>query len=297
MAFVQDLGNVFHTGVVTQPAPPDPEEPIAAELKIPVVSDIRERRRLAKRFIRNVQPQIHEAASAEADVCGKSSENLISEVDQLLEACVQATDDAARSIGDTTSQADVHMSDGFELTNGDVHEETNLDESAKSVDVEMQDVEVAGEESLANGTTEKLIDTVLTEVDGNIPLTNSDLPISSKNHKPPETNGNASISEVTNPPTPPLSNGDAGTDRNDVLTQGGVPWYLKEFNPEGTSISQDKWNGRDAVARLSEDLSDMDDEALNGLGADVAGAQKPVVVAPAPVAKPKKAKPKRNRRR
>lgn len=303
MAFVQDLGNIFHTGIVTQPAP-DPEEPIAAELKRPVVLDIKERRRLAKRIIRAVQPQLHLAANAEADICAKPSESLISELDQLLEACVQFTGDTARSIGDTASQADVdvHMSNGLELTNGDTtHEEGKLAESARTVDVEMQDVELAGEEegnpSLTNGTTETgVTDTILAEVDPNVSQASSDLLHGTKSNKPSDRNGNTSISETANPPTPPLSNGDAGTDRNDVLTQGGVPWYLKEFNPEGTSISQEKWNGRDAVARLSEDLSDMDDEALNGLGADVAGAHRHAIVA-APVVKAKKARPKRNRRR
>ncbi|CAG8983503.1 hypothetical protein HYALB_00004304 [Hymenoscyphus albidus] len=300
MPFVQDLGNIFHTGVVSQPEPKT-EEPIASELKRPVVLDIKERRRLAKRIIRAVQPLLHLAARAEADICGKSSESLVSEVDQLLEACVQVTGDTARSMGDSASLADVdvHMTNGVELTNGNAHEEAKLPAVAKSIDVEMQDAEASEESnpSLTNGTTDTSVtDTTLPEAEGVISQANPDILNGTNTGKHPETNGNTSISDIANPPTPPLSNGDAGPDRNDVLTNGGIPWYLKEFNPEGTSISQEKWNGRDAVARLSEDLSDMDDEALNGLGADVAGANRHIIVA-APVAKAKKAKPKRNRRR
>ncbi|CAK7206006.1 hypothetical protein SEUCBS139899_008789 [Sporothrix eucalyptigena] len=56
----------------------------------------------------------------------------------------------------------------------------------------------------------------------------------------------------------------------DTLHDGGVLWYLNGFYLEGTTAVEEQWSsGRDAVRLLSEDLTDMDDEELNGLGFDV----------------------------
>ncbi|ERS97198.1 hypothetical protein HMPREF1624_06529 [Sporothrix schenckii ATCC 58251] len=56
----------------------------------------------------------------------------------------------------------------------------------------------------------------------------------------------------------------------DTLHDGGVLWYLGSFGLEGTTVVEEQWSsGRDAVRLLSEDLTDMDDEELNGLGFDV----------------------------
>ncbi|EHL02580.1 putative NuA3 HAT complex component NTO1 [Glarea lozoyensis 74030] len=74
-AFAQDFGNVFHNGIVSQPVP-QPEQPVSSELKKPIVTDIRERRRLAKRIIKTIQPQLQAAVRAEADISGKSAEIL-----------------------------------------------------------------------------------------------------------------------------------------------------------------------------------------------------------------------------
>ncbi|PHH84114.1 hypothetical protein CDD83_2447 [Cordyceps sp. RAO-2017] len=74
----------------------------------------------------------------------------------------------------------------------------------------------------------------------------------------------------TGPPTPPQSNGSFGKEPGDPLVEGGVLWYLKAMEPAGTSILSEHWAaGRDAVRMLSEDLTDLDDEELRGLGADV----------------------------
>ncbi len=55
----------------------------------------------------------------------------------------------------------------------------------------------------------------------------------------------------------------------DTLHEGGILWYLDNFSPQGTTAVEEEWAGRDAVRLLSEDLTDMDEEELNGLEFDV----------------------------
>jgi NuA3 HAT complex component NTO1 len=302
-AFAQDLSNVFHNGIVSQPVP-QAEQPLSIELKKPVITDIRERRRLAKRIIKTIQPQLQAAVRAEAELSGKSAEILVRDLDQLLETSIQSNGDAISvSIGDTGSQADadVHMTNGGEVENGDarVNQLTNGSE-----DVEMRDLAVSSEganqftgSKLMDGSNiVETIDTTLTEVDGNIFQGNLDHSNGIKMNKHHETNGDSGALQNHNPPTPPLSNGDSTNGHNhDFLVAGGTPWFLEEFHPDGTSISQEKWIGRDTLSRLSEDLSDMDEATLNGL----LTADEPVgeVVVPVSITKAKKAKPRRNRKR
>lgn len=49
------------------------------------------------------------------------------------------------------------------------------------------------------------------------------------------------------------------------LAFGGIPWYLEPFDPVGTTIHDERWTGREVLRGMSEELSDMDDEQLNGL--------------------------------
>ncbi|KIW02172.1 uncharacterized protein PV09_06336 [Verruconis gallopava] len=63
------------------------------------------------------------------------------------------------------------------------------------------------------------------------------------------------------PPTPPRSE----KDLLDPLANGGIPWYLELFNPHGTTIYDEEWPGRDVLRDLSEELSELDEDALNDL--------------------------------
>jgi len=306
MGFAHDLCNVFHSGVVTQPSP-DSEIVLSSEIKKPVVMDIKERKKLGKRIVKAIQPQLQMAVRAEADINGKSADDLLKELDQLLDASVQPTGDTISvSVGDSHSLADadarherdVEMANGVEPSN---HENESAEDSRKqlinngSEDVEMQDADAPGEEvDEGIGSAEEVSDKALAEVDGNVSQTKAEYVNGVKNGNKPDTNGTA---KSQNPPTPPLSNGDASTDHSDPLVNGGIPWYLKEFRPEGTSIVQERGPGKDAVSQLSEDLSDMDDEALKGLGIDVDEGGDAIVAAVAGIPKPKKAKAKKKKSR
>ncbi|TVY33011.1 Peregrin [Lachnellula subtilissima] len=306
MGFAHDICNVFHAGVVTQPSP-DAGIVLSSEIKKPVVTDIKERKKLGKRIVKAIQPQLQMAVRAEADINGKSADDLLKELDQLLDASVQLTGDTISvSVGDSHSLADtdrherdVDMADGIEHS---THENESANGSQKqstnngSDDVEMQDADAPSERvDEGTGSTEET-DKALIEVDGNVSQTKVEHVNGVKNSNKPDINGTMKPHQ---PPTPPLSNGDASTDPTDPLINGGIPWYLKDFHPEGTSIVQELSSGKDAVSQLSEDLSDMDDEALKGLGIDVDEGGHGIVATVAGILKPKakaKAKKKKSRR-
>ncbi|KAK3380192.1 hypothetical protein B0T24DRAFT_185925 [Lasiosphaeria ovina] len=83
------------------------------------------------------------------------------------------------------------------------------------------------------------------------------------------SNGNTISNGSGGPLTPPQSNGSFGRDPTNILAEGGLPWYLQGFALKGTSAVEEQWTGRDAVRSLSEELTDMDDEALKDLEFDV----------------------------
>ncbi len=63
-------------------------------------------------------------------------------------------------------------------------------------------------------------------------------------------------------PTPPFNSEE---DPSALLSHGGIPWYMDPFDPVGTTIHEERWTGRDVVRGMSEELSDMDEEELQGL--------------------------------
>lgn len=85
---------------------------------------------------------------------------------------------------------------------------------------------------------------------------------------PPNTNGYEPVAQDSAQPTPltpPQSNGSLGRETDNTLTEGGILWYLRPFDPVGTTVVEEQWAGRDAVRSLSEELTDMDEEELNDL--------------------------------
>jgi NuA3 HAT complex component NTO1 len=63
------------------------------------------------------------------------------------------------------------------------------------------------------------------------------------------------------PLTPPRSEKDLLA----PLTHGGIAWYLEPFEPQGTTVYDERWSGREVLRGMSEELSELDDEVLNGL--------------------------------
>jgi len=261
---------------------------------------LRGRRSLAKRILKAVQPQLEAAVRAEADISGKSTEKQLKELELAIEAALQTGPDSI-SLGGSVADAEGDHDRDVEMTDAAQHKINGHHGSkvtSNSADVDMEDADAPGEddEDAIIAVGEDTIDTgaALTEVNGNVSQTKPNHINGNKNATtPPDTNGYSSAPEhmQPSPPTPPVSNRDISTDHVDFLAKGGVPWYLKDFQPEGTSLLQ----GNEGGASFN-DILDMDEDAIaNGDYGEVIGAA--IIASPSKSKKGKAKKKARGSRR
>ncbi|KAH7360466.1 PHD-finger domain-containing protein [Rhexocercosporidium sp. MPI-PUGE-AT-0058] len=315
MSFALEFCEIFRNGILSEP-PVKPETAVSRELekgstikKTPL--DIKERRRLGKRIIKAIQPQLEAAVKSEAEISGKPVDRHLKDLLELLDSSYSAGQDSISvSLGDTGSVGDLDADQDTQMVRNSeaaasVTASGAQQSSVVAEDVEMPDADAPGEEvddepnGVALLTEDDTIntETALIEVDGNVSQKASQTNGIKNSSTSPETNGYVSAQEVIQPapPTPPTSNGDTNTDQADILANGGIPYYLKDFQPEGTSLLQ----GADVMSSFSEELSEMDDEELRGLGADFKAGTMEVVgaVVTASPSKAKKGKAKKKARR
>lgn len=234
-------------------------------------ADYKEKRKLAKRIVKAAQPSLEDATKKEGEVLRKSSEKELQHLDHLLELSMPSRrnslsgshlEDIIQSAGPEEMQLVNGFSLGESLTNGDpqtghkeaatvnglgLHYDTTLitDNSAFMV--------LNSRGGGLNGAGALKSDTPPLGLDQTPPTQGLD---SHMNRS--EVNPGIQIQE---PPTPPLSTGDD----TQPLSTGGIPWYLETFDPDGTTVQEERWTGRDLVRGMSEELSDMGDEELSGL--------------------------------
>ena len=220
----------------------------------------KEIQKLAKRILKAMKEPLEQAARKEAELKGNELEEAVRKVDSLgMFAGVKFTDaddTPIKGTGRLRSVSEISATAGASLGNEDI---------------DMPDVD-------------QPVDTVVCLK----PAGKKDaLPVLSKKQKKstPSSSGSSSNGQVTGssvdeqPPTeplsPPLSTASAHAPDQpgdaDVFADGGVPWYLTPFDPEGTTVYAERYTGRAVLREMSEELSDMDDEtltelAVNGIG-------------------------------
>lgn len=278
LSFATDLCEVITNGINTPPKEKEPSEPRFEVIDpVPVkniFADIRERRRLARRILRAIQPYLDTALHVESEILQKPFESVQKELENMVESSVDparpptATSRDKRSEEPAVDTIMVDAPDTLQITvrseledgatDGEAMDTAEDGDDGGNIEVNTSGLEVDGEnDEAASGSILKSTDTP-PDLDG----------YTSKPH--PAQSG---------PPTPPQSNGSLGQEPSDPLTEGGLVWYMKAFNPEGTTVVDEHWAaGRDAVRMLSEDLTDLDDEELKGLGVDVDSAMKTVAM-------------------
>ncbi|KAH8737953.1 PHD-zinc-finger like domain-containing protein [Ilyonectria robusta] len=267
LSFAADLCEIISTGISTPPrSASEPSEshfePIDASPTKNTFSDIRERRKLGKRILKAVQPYLETALRVESEISQKPFETLQKELETMVDNSVETGRPAAapnreEPIEEADDTIMVDAPQALQITvKGSLPEEEDAMDTGEDGDEDGGNIEV-------NTSGLGIID----EEDSKVELHNG---IKSSD-TPPDTDGYVSRPRPvqSGPPTPPQSNGSLGLDPADPLTEGGVLWYLKGHEPRGTSVLGEHWAGRDAVRMLSEDLTDMDDEELKGLGMDV----------------------------
>ncbi|KAH8880702.1 hypothetical protein GQ53DRAFT_754823 [Thozetella sp. PMI_491] len=296
LAFATDLCEIINIGINTESRPA-----VADEMRLEAVdvspsknstnyAEARDRKRLGKRILRAIQPQLEIALKDEADIISKAFEDLQKELEAMLDASLELRQ---RTI--TVSQDDIAVRASQDVEMTDAPEEAQIivrdlddERDAEGEVLDDEEVEATAVNTKAEG--ERSIDVGTSEAEesakvNGIVSSNASVAGEGANGKnaenqlgnrqkdsasPPAINGFGPGLHPPNsgPLTPPQSNGSLSRAQTDVLSDGGLHWYLKGFDLEGTTAVE-QWSGRDTARSSSEELSDMDEERLKGLEFDV----------------------------
>jgi NuA3 HAT complex component NTO1 len=253
--FSEDVSAVFSSviGFATLTNVGDAEQQLSGVAHSTLTSEQKQNKALAKRIIKAIQPYFDEALRKESDLAGKPHEKELPDLEALLDQRLRRQADAAADKPMQTSVKAKHEEcDTKERTgetavkgNGTMHlAPTPEDNSGDARDDE--DDDAANEAAIAAQFGSEGL-----HVTGRNPDT-MDVD---------EEGGEHISSGGTAPLTPPRSEKDLLA----PLAHGGIPWYMEPFDPVGTTVHDEKWTGRDVLRDMSEELSELDDDELNGL--------------------------------
>jgi NuA3 HAT complex component NTO1 len=218
-----------------------------------LTAEQKETKKLVKRIMKGLQPLFEEALRKEADLAGRPYEKL-PDLETLLNQKIQrraSALSAEESIRQTTENdehvaehgqevlpdgeagAVVAKADDMQLAptpddNAADPHHTAHDEAADEAAIAAQ----LGQDAMHVSTDEAGVDTMMVD------------------HV--EQNGQ--------PLTPPRS------EKNlNPLGNGGIPWYFEPFDIHGTTVYEERYTGREVLRDMSEELSELDDDILDGL--------------------------------
>lgn len=193
----------------------------------------REVKKMAKRIVKAVKEPLEDAMRKEAELRGLDRDEVIKRLDSLpLFASADIVKDEEPQNGKRRHRSSTGLSLPHDTTTDHDGDEEMIDADGPSQD---------GPASVAS--------------------------TASSNARAAKRNAKGKPAEPLSPPIS-LSSGNVqqhGDQQHDVFAQGGVPWYLESFKPEGTTIHEEQYNGRDVLRDMSEELSDMDEDTLTEL--------------------------------
>ncbi|OQE39852.1 hypothetical protein PENCOP_c006G03000 [Penicillium coprophilum] len=221
-AFSADLASLFTSEIGVEPAGDTAELQAQISGRAPELSlEQREKRKLAKRIIKVIQPSLEDAIRKESELNRKPFEKELKELDMILDHSV-------------------------------------MSRSGDSVEPE-GDLELPGPPDAMEGVEETL------------PTTEAPSEARPTDEQHPETSGVQELPSAEElmkcaptyyrHPTPVLTE----QDQQLPLAMGGIQWYMQPFDPVGTTVHEERWTGRDVMRGMSEELSELDEDELEGL--------------------------------
>ncbi|MCJ1391697.1 nuA3 HAT complex component nto1 [Xylographa bjoerkii] len=275
--FSTDLGTVFSVGIGMSTVHAD-----TAEVQSQIIDDRsrkdlsaeqKEKRKLAKRIIKAIQPALEDAMRKESELCRRPFEKELRDLDLLLETSISSRRDSLTGSAIEDASDDDAQGSRHPATNGHVTDAADPVLAAKSTGAATTD------NALPNGAhayspphaasaPELEHDPILTNGAITSPQATQSLHFhledaqlaTSVHDNDPALHG---LTESRpQPPTPPLS---SSSNPASALSAGGIPWYMEPFDPAGTTVHEERWTGREVARGMSEELSDMDEEEVDGL--------------------------------
>lgn len=298
--FSAELASVFTSEIGVQPAGDTAELQMQISGRAPELSlEQREKRKLAKRIIKAIQPALEDAIKKESELNRKPFEEELKELDQIFEDSVRSRRNSAADLTEVTGAAEtgIEAIGEAEAPNGAAKETEGGDEpTAKQEpheesqaaalpdtdgDHAMTDADTArppesraepqaqdaSATSIATPEAAKEPEKETTDVPSATvkDTTEDEAPVNgdAKQHTNASPQPAAQAPEPQKgPPKPPLS---SQADQKLPLAQGGIQWYMEPFDPVGTTIHEERWTGRDVMRGMSEELSELDEDDLMDL--------------------------------
>lgn len=212
-----------------------------------LVLEFKAKKALAKRIIKAVQPALEDAMHKEGELSGRPFEKELRDLDLLLENSMRSRHESI--VG---AQGGIH---------GGVETHDPETAGANGISGTMASQATQSAELGPVSKRPRLNNHHLTPDDSHDAVTNG---TTNGEYHGNDANGKLTGQGGPNhrgPPTPPLSS----SGQPQPLFGGGIPWYMEPFDPDGTTIQEERWTGRDLVRGMSEELSDMDEAELSGL--------------------------------
>jgi len=260
-AFSEDMAAVFSSviGFTTITNVTDAEHQLSEVAHSSLTGEQKEKKKLAKRIIKSIQPLFDDALRKESDLAGRPFEREVPNLETLLDQKLQTRQPPSTS-GDGVQQSiEADMVTGEQLNgtingtmplgNGLIKGNDNM-HLAPTPEDNGDDPHAAQDDS----AVEAAIAAQLGQDTAHAHKSNMDADAMDIDQMRPDD-------VHTAPPTPPGSD----QDLLGPIHHGGIPWYMKEFDPEGTTVYEEQWTGPQVLRDMSEELSELDDEELNGL--------------------------------
>jgi len=218
-----------------------------------LTAEQKETKKLVKRIMRGLQPLFEEALRRESDLAGRPYEQL-PDLETLLNQKLQRRPSvlsAEEGIRQTTETDQPVVEQDEVLPDGEA-------EAVAAKSEEMQMAPTPDDNAADPHRTAH--DEAADEAAIAAQLGQDALHASNEQSRPDamdidQVDGNGQ------PLTPPRS------EKNllNPLGNGGIPWYLETFDIHGTTVYEERYTGREVLRDMSEELSELDDDILDGL--------------------------------
>ncbi|KAI9372940.1 enhancer of polycomb-like-domain-containing protein [Aspergillus egyptiacus] len=291
-SFSAHLASVFTSEIGVQPAGDTAELQMQISGRAPELSlEQREKRKMAKRIIKAIQPALEDAIRKESELNRQPFEQELKDLDVMLENSLLSVrgsevDSAERSGEDSfdkpgkTSVSD----DNTQKTENEPDVTAKIEDQEPVLEATAETVASEGN-SLhpPNSSESQVVETTATKEVVMADASNADNTNSASVEPPTETptaidtiettehieeTVTAIPDQTTGAPRVPFSPPVLQSDQHHPLAQGGIQWYMQPFDPVGTTIHEERWTGREVMRGLSEELSELDEEELKDLVAD-----------------------------
>ncbi|KFY13773.1 hypothetical protein V492_03044 [Pseudogymnoascus sp. VKM F-4246] len=232
------------------------------------IHEVKDRKKLAKRIIKAIQPQLEIAVRAEADLLQKSPDKMVADLELVLEGCIDISPEALLgptrhgTADPTVAVQSIEGADTAADDNVDVNQQISVEaEAADSIaqaeatDIDMVDEDAPGE--IDDGDAFPSIAVAEPEAGEDSPTkpaAQEPAAAQSTDTPPGATDYPAPAHNLPQPPTPPVSNPGAGSivsqdlaptsgvasvaPPGSFLTGGGKPWYLENYDPKTRTFEE-----------------------------------------------------------